>query len=214
MITVDARGPTPDLAAAVAALVQDRLVVFPTETFYGLGACATSARAVAAVAACKGRDADKPIAVIAADVAMVDQVVARVPPAASVLMRRFWPGPLTLVLPARPDLPRELTAGSGLIGVRVASHPVPCALARAIGAPITATSANAAGAPPPVEVAAAVDTFGDAVAVYLDGGIVTGGSPSTVLLVGEDAVRVIRGGAVSVEALADVLGGTPPVMDG
>ena len=124
-------------------------------------------------------------------------------------MERFWPGPLTLVLPARDDLPAELAAGTGCIGVRVSSHPIACALAAAVGEPITATSANRAGDPAACDVATARRALGAAVDVYLDGGTLAGGSGSTVLLVANDGARVIRVGAVSSEALRDVLGAFP-----
>ena len=126
-------------------------------------------------------------------------------------MRTFWPGPLTLVLPARDDLPPELSAGSGRIGVRVSSHPVARALVATLGEPITATSANRAGEAPACDAAAARHTLGDDIAVYIDGGAVAGGSGSTVLVVDDDAGHVVRAGAVSVAALRRVLGAIPLV---
>lgn len=198
-----------DLAAALAALRRGDPVVYPTETFYGLGVRALSASAVAGVAALKGRDADKPIALIVRDVTMLARVVARIPAAAERLMARFWPGPLTLVLPARPDLPAPLTAGGEWIGVRVSSHPVAQALVAALDEPITATSANPGGAAPASDLAAARGYFGPRVAAYVDGGALAGGLGSTVLLVADDAARVIRRGATPIDALEHVLGSTP-----
>lgn len=200
------------LTAAAAALAAGRLVVYPTETFYGIGARALLPAAVRAVAALKERDvggAAKPIAVIAADRAMIERVVARVPAAAEKLMTRFWPGPLTLVLPARDDLPPELTAGSGVVGVRVSSHPVARALAAAAGEPITATSANRAGGDPACDVHEARMALGAGIDVYLDGGRVAGGSGSTVVVVADDGARVVRAGAISIDALRSVLGAFP-----
>jgi L-threonylcarbamoyladenylate synthase len=197
------------LDAALAALRANQAIVYPTETFYGLGARALAPHAVAALAALKGRDASKPIAVLVRDVAMLARVVTRVPEPARLLLERFWPGPLTLVLPARLDLPPALTAGSGAIGVRVSSHPVARALVDALDEPITTTSANPGGAPPAIDVATARGYFGDAVAAYVDGGTLAGGLGSTVLLVADDAVRLIRPGAVPLDVLAAVLGTTP-----
>ncbi len=204
------------LADAVAALTGDGLVVYPTETFYGIGARALHATAVRRVATLKARLGEgakpisaKPISVIVADRAMAARVVARVPRVAAALMERFWPGPLTLVLLARDDLPAELAAGTGRVGVRVSSHPIARALAAAIDEPITATSANRAGEPAACDLAAARSALADTVDVYLDGGVLAGGSGSTVLLVGDDGARVIRAGAVSSEALRDVLGAFP-----
>ena len=201
------------LHAAAAALRAGKLIVYPTETFYGIGARALAAGAVGGLARLKerGGEGKKPISVIVADRAMVARVVARVPAPAEVLMNHFWPGPLTLVLPARDDLPPELTAGSGRIGVRLSSHPVARALAAALGEPITATSANRAGEAPACDVATARHTLGDDIAVYVDGGAVAGGSGSTVLVVEDDAGHVVRVGAVSVAALRRVLGAVPLV---
>jgi L-threonylcarbamoyladenylate synthase len=198
-----------DLARAVGALRRERLVVYPTETFYGVGAHALSDAAVRACADLKGRADLSPIAVIVADPTMLAMVVPRRPPAAEKLIARFWPGPLTLVLPARSGLPAELTAGTGMIGVRVSSHPTAVALSHALGAPITATSANRSGDPPARDVASATRAFGARIDVYVDGGTLGGGLGSTVLVVTDDVVRVVRPGAVPVEALRDVLGATP-----
>lgn len=199
---------TTDLGEALATLRRDGAVVYPTETFYGLGARALSYPAVAGVARLKGRDAGKPIALIVADEAMLARVVARVPAPARRLAAAFWPGPLTLVLPAHADLPPALTGGSGMIGVRVSSHPVAHALVTALGEPLTATSANPGGDAPALDVAEARRYFGEAVA-YVDGGRLAGGLGSTVLLVADDAARVIRRGATSIDALRRVLGTTP-----
>jgi L-threonylcarbamoyladenylate synthase len=192
-----------------AALERGGIVVYPTETLYGLGARALSRAAVAGVADLKGRADTNPIAVIVAERAMLAQIVTRLPEPAERMIERFWPGPLTLVLPARADLPPELTAGSGAIGVRVSSHPIARALSAAIGEPITATSANPSGAPPARDVESARRAFGTRVDAYLDGGVLAGGPGSTVVLVGDDSVRVLRAGAVSVETLREALGTTP-----
>ena len=201
-----------DLDEALRALRRDGAVVYPTETFYGLGARALAPRAVDAVARLKGRDAEKPIALIVADAAMLACVVAAVPAAAERLMAHFWPGPLTLVLPAHPALPSALTGGGGGIGVRVSSHPIAHALVTALGEPITATSANPGGSEPALDVTEARRYFGADV-TYVDGGRLAGGLGSTVLLVADDAARVIRRGATPIDALRDVLGSTPLLAD-
>jgi L-threonylcarbamoyladenylate synthase len=201
--------PADDLAAAVAALARDGLAVYPPETYSGLGARARAPEAVARAAALKGRDAGKPIALVAGDAGMLALVVASVPAPAERLMARFWPGPLTLVLPARPDLPPALTAGSGLVGIRVSSHPLARALSSGVGEPITATSANPGSAAPPRELAAARAYFGARVDAYVDGGTLAGGPASTVVVVAGDAARVVRAGAIPIEALREALGRTP-----
>jgi L-threonylcarbamoyladenylate synthase len=198
-----------ELDAALAALARGEAIVYPTETFYGLGARALHAEAVDGVAALKGRDADKPIALIVRDAAMLARVVARIPAPAERLIARFWPGPLTLVLPARAGLPAPLTGGGEWIGVRVSSHPIAQRLVAALDEPLTATSANPGGAEPALDVAGARRYFGARVGAYVDGGTLAGGLGSTVVLVADDAARVIRRGATPIDALEQVLGATP-----
>jgi L-threonylcarbamoyladenylate synthase len=190
--------------AGVAALASGGLVVFPTESVYGLGADARSPDAVARLVAVRGREPGKPILVLVDDLEMAGAVSREVPPAAAWLAARFWPGPLTLVLPARPGLPEPLTAGSGTIGVRVPAHAAARALVAGLGAPVTAPSANPPGEPPPRTLAAARAYFGDAVAAYVDGGTLPGGA-STVAAVEGGRVRVLRAGSVSAEALQAAL---------
>ena len=188
----------------MAALASGALVVFPTETTYGLGADARSAAAVEHLVATRGRDPGKPLLVLVRDLAMAATVAADVPPAARVLAARFWPGPLTLVLPARDGLPAPLTAGTGTIGVRVPAQPLAAALVAGIGGPVTAPSANPPGAPAPRRLAEARAYLGDAVAVYLDGGELPGGA-STVAAVEGERVRVLRAGAITAAALEAAL---------
>jgi len=191
---------------ALAALAAGALVVFPTETLYGLGADARSAAAVARLVAVRGREEARPILVLVDDLTMAESVAAEVPAAVRRLAACFWPGALTLVLPARPHLPAPLTAGTGTIGVRVPGHPIARALVHGLGAPITAPSANPPGAPPPRTVDEAREYFGTRVDVYLDGGRLPGGG-STVALVEGDTPRVLRPGPVSEAALRAALEG-------
>lgn len=178
--------------------------MFPAEGLYGLGADATSPSAVATLVEVRGRDEGKPILVLVADLAMASTVAREVPPAAARLAARFWPGPLTLVLPARDGLPPALTAGTGSIGVRVPGAPVARAIVGGLGRPVTAPSANPPGAPPPRTVDVARGYFGDRVAVYVDGGALDG-SGSTVAAVDERGVRVLREGPVSRQAVEEAV---------
>jgi L-threonylcarbamoyladenylate synthase len=188
------------LDAAVDALAHGQLVVFPTESVYGLGADATSPGAVERLVAVRGRDPGKPILVVAGDLAMVTEVARAMPPAARRLAERLWPGPLTLVLPARDDLPAPLTAGTGTIGVRVPAHPTARALAGALGRPVTAPSANPPGLEPAHTTADARAYFGDRVAAYLDGGRLDGAA-STVVAVDGGAVRIVRAGPIDASTI-------------
>jgi L-threonylcarbamoyladenylate synthase len=131
-----------DLSHAVAALKRGEVIVYPTETLYGLGADALNLDAVEKVFQLKGRDPQTPIPVLIADREMLGALVDEIPPLAKKLMASFWPGPLTLVLTARKNIPSALLNADGGIGVRISSEPVATGLVRALGRPITATSAN------------------------------------------------------------------------
>lgn len=192
VLAADATG----VRSASRVLAAGGLVVYPTETVYGLAADATNAKAVERLVALKGREPGKAIALLVADRAMAESLALGVPPAAALMMERFWPGPLTIVLDAQPSLPAPLTAGTGTIGLRVSSHPVATALVRALGRPVTAPSANPAGCRAPVCVEAALAYFGEGVELYLDGGRVAG-EPSSTVVDARDAVRVLRAGAIS-----------------
>jgi L-threonylcarbamoyladenylate synthase len=144
--------------------------------------------------------------VLVADLEMAATVAADLPDPVRRLARRFWPGPLTLVVPARAGLPAPLTAGGGTIGVRASGHPTAAALVAGLGAPVTAPSANPPGAPPPRRVGEARAYFGGGVAVYVDGGELPGGA-STVAAVEQGRVRVLRPGPVPEAALRAALEG-------
>ncbi len=191
----------PHLARALEALRTGEVVVFPTETFYGLAADALNESAVQRVASLKGRDHNQPIALIVADSTMLKQVVSEVPPRAKKLIRRFWPGPLTLVLTANKGLTRLLCNPEGGVGIRVSSHPVAAALVQGLGSPITATSANPSGAESAKTVAQARGYFGAAIKYFLDGGELKGPKGSTVLDMQQDRFKIIREGEISSEEL-------------
>jgi L-threonylcarbamoyladenylate synthase len=193
---------------AVRALRADGIVGLPTETVYGLAALPRDA-ALAALIAAKGRPPDKGIAVLIDDVGQAEPLVV-LPAAARRLAARYWPGPLTLVLDLRPGvrLPAAVSGRSGRLGVRLPDHPVPRALARALG-PLPVTSANRSGEPEARSAAELRERLGSAVALILDSGPVRGtGLPSTVVSVGSDgSLRVERVGAVDPRLVAVVAAG-------
>ena len=170
------------------------MVGFPTETFYGLGVDALDAGALDRLRAVKGRGAEKAISVLVTE-SMVDAVVAEVSPRARVLMAAHWPGPLTLALPARSGLPEGLVM-DGCVAVRWSPNAVAQRLLEALGRPITATSANPAGAPPPTTAAGVRGYFPECLVV--DGGDTPGGQPSTLVRVRGDVVEILRAGAVTI----------------
>jgi L-threonylcarbamoyladenylate synthase len=181
------------------------VVAFPTETLYGLGADATDTRSVERVFALKGRDRAVAIPLIAADRAQVITWVAPLDATAARLADHFWPGPLTLVLPAGDQLPRSLLAGGTTVAVRVSAHPVAAALARALGRPITATSANRSGQPPTALVDEVDAALGGAVDLVVDAGACPGGPPSTIVDLTGSAPRLVRDGAVPWERVLEFL---------
>jgi len=209
-VIVGARDPRTRgaaIARAAQILARGGVITYPTETFYGLGADAMSADAVARVFALKGRAADNPVPLVLPGPAALDRVARAIPPAARALAARFWPGPLTLVLQAVHDLPEAITGGTGKVGVRVSIHPEAAALAAAFGGPITATSANRSGAPPARSIEALDASIAGGTDLLLDGGETPGGPPSTVLDVTCDPPRVLRAGRVSESEIRAALGG-------
>jgi L-threonylcarbamoyladenylate synthase len=193
-------------ATAVAALRRGEVIVFPTETLYGLGAHALNEAAVDAVFRIKGRDPNIPIPVLVSDEAMLDRLVATIPAIAKQLMQRFWPGPLTLVLPARANIPRPLLNAANGIGIRISSQPVAMALVQTLGAPVTATSANPSGAEPARTVAQARNYFTEGVNVFVDGGTLGSKTGSTVAEIQGDKLRIVREGEIRRAALESVIG--------
>jgi L-threonylcarbamoyladenylate synthase len=195
------------IAEAASLLRAGRLVAFPTETVYGLGADATNGEAVAAIFEAKGRPAFNPLIVHVADRAAAERIVAFTD-SARALADAFWPGPLTLVLPRRADCPVSLLAGAGLdtLAVRVPAHDVALALIRAAKLPIAAPSANRSGEVSPTEAAHVARSLGDAAAMILDGGRCAVGLESTVLDMTGPRPAILRHGGVTAEEIAAVAG--------
>ena len=192
------------LADGIAAIQAGELVVYPTETFYALGVDPFSRAALERLFRAKAREAGHPIGLIAADTSMAFSLAREVPIDARRLADAFWPGPLTIVMPARDDLPPELTGPDG-VAVRVSPNPVARALAAGIGHPITATSANLSGKPPASSLAEARAMLGAKVKVYLEGGNLMASVPSTLVAVSREAWKMVRAGAISEDQIAAVL---------
>jgi len=183
------------VAPAAQAILRGEIVAFPTETYYGLAVDALDEAALARLFHLKGRNAEQTTALLVADLEMLAGLCAEVPERARALADRHWPGPLSLALPARPGLPAAIV-GDGYVAARVSPHPVAAALVAAVGRPITCTSANPAGAPPPRTAAEVAAFFPDGAVVLLDGGSTPGGLPSTLARVRGEAVDVLRPGPV------------------
>lgn len=197
-IEIDSVRPEPAaLEAAAAILRRGGVVAVPTETLYGLAADATNEAAVRRLFAIKGRARDVAIPVIGADRAQVEACVGALGAAGGRLADAFWPGPLSLVVRAAPGLPRALLGGGDTVAVRVSSHPVAGALARALGKPITATSANRSGHEPAARPEDVLRELREAIDAILDAGACAGGAPSTIVDVTGDVPRLVRAGAVA-----------------
>ena len=184
------------IASAMAALREGGVVAFPTDTLYGLGACAYNEGAIEQIFAIKGRPPSMALPLLLAEVSQLGEVAAMVPEVAWTLAHRFLPGPLTLVLTKAPHIPDRVTGGGPTVAVRIPDHPVPRNLVRHLGAPITGTSANRSGAPPartPQEVLA---QLGESVSIIIDGGECPIGSPSTVVDCSQGVPRILREGAI------------------
>ncbi|HEY3043814.1 MAG TPA: L-threonylcarbamoyladenylate synthase [Vicinamibacterales bacterium] len=194
---VDPEAPQRDALEEAAKWIRNGgLVALPTDTLYGLGADPFRREAVARVFTVKGRAGGSALPLIAAD---VDQIAERLGPLSALAERlaaKFWPGPLTLLLSAPAALARDVTGGTGRIGVRVPANAVARAICRAADRPITATSANRSGQPATADPAEVERTLGEDVDLLIDAGPTPGGEPSTIVDVTGPTPQLVRAGAI------------------
>ena len=183
------------LKAAVKALEEGLVVAIPTETFYGLAVDYLNEKALKRLFSLKRRPEGKPVLLLLGDKEQVEEVVFKISPLARKLMDHFWPGPLTLVLPARSHLSPLLTAHTGKVAVRLSSHEFPSRLARTLGRPITGTSANLSGMPPARSVDEILAQLPE-VDLIIDGGTLPASLPSTIVDVGPEGPRLLREGKI------------------
>ncbi len=191
--------------AGAAALRRGGIVVYPTETVYGLGVDARSGEALSRLLGLKGRDGGRGMSVLVGDLAMASRLLAAEPPAGALaLARHFWPGPLTLVLPAAADVAPQLRGAGGGIGLRCSSDPWARALVEAFAAPVTSTSANPSGAEPARSASQARACFASGVDVFVDGGVRSGSAVSSVVEFLQGRAYLRRVGAIDAAAIAAV----------
>jgi L-threonylcarbamoyladenylate synthase len=200
------RATQTEIEAAVEALRAGDLVVFPTETVYGLGANASNPVAVRKIFEVKGRPPDHPVIVHLDDPRYLHRWVAEVPPVAGQLADKFWPGPLTLILPKADNVNDIVTGGQDSIGIRVPSHPMAQQLLNAFGGGIAAPSANRYGRLSPTKPEHVRDELGDAVRVILDGGDSPIGLESTIVSCLDNQARLLRPGSITRSQLEQVVG--------
>jgi len=194
-----------DVDRATTELRRGGVVGVPTETVYGLAASLESAAGIARVFSTKGRPTDHPLIVHVPDVEAARRLSSRWSESAEAVTRAFWPGPLTVVVPASPAVPASVTGGLPTVALRVPSHPLFRRLLDALGAPIVAPSANRFGEVSPTSASHVLDDLGDDVDYVLDGGTCSIGLESTIVDCSVDPPQVLRPGAVTAEMLADVL---------
>jgi len=204
-VAPDSPDPTA-LARAAECLRRGGLVAFPTETVYGLGVNAFDRQAVRRLFAAKERPPHDPLIVHVTSIDSIAALATRVPAHLEKLARRFWPGPLTLIVPRSRHVPDEVTAGLSTVAVRVPLHPVARALIEAAGVPVAAPSANLFSRPSPTQASHVIDDLNGRIDFVVDGGATTIGVESTVLDLTSDPPTILRPGAVTMEMLREVLG--------
>ena len=192
------------LRHAIKILKRGGVVAFPTDTIYGLGANILSPQAVERVYKIKGRPSSMALPLLLSDVGELEQIAAEVPEMALTLAQRFWPGGLTLILKASPQIPPAVTGGGDTVAVRLPNHPVPIELVRGLGHPITGTSANPSGGPDPITARDVERLLGDRVDCIIDYATPTQGKSSTVVDLTGITPRMLRQGIVTLEEITEV----------
>lgn len=204
---VDFRNPQKKIIQKAAETIRKGgLVVFPTETVYGLGANALSSKAVRSIFKAKGRPSDNPLIVHIADKKSLSLLAKNIPQEAYLLAREFWPGPLTLVLEKNKIIPKEVTAGHKTVAVRLPANKTALALIRASGVPIAAPSANLAGRPSPTSARHAAEDLGEKADLILDAGQTKIGLESTVLDLTQKPFLILRPGEITKEQIEKIIG--------
>lgn len=184
------------LDQCIKALKKGEIVAYPTETFYGLGVKFDSEDSLERLYEIKQRPKEKAMPLIIGNKGLISLVAKSVNPKAIQLMDRFWPGPLTLILPAKKNISSYITAGTGKVAVRIPGESFALYLAKIAKFPITATSANISGMPPAKDVEAVISYFGDRIDLLVDGGPTLGGLPSTIVDVTGEKIKIMREGAI------------------
>lgn len=190
----------------VSILRQGGIVAYPTDTVYGLGACASLPLAIERIYEVKERPRNMPLPLLLADVSQITEIAESVPPIAWALIHKFLPGALTIVLPKSNSVLDIITAGGTTVAVRIPAHPVPIAIIRGLGSPIVGTSANLSGRPSPLTADEVYSQLGDKVDLVIDGGRCLGGKESTIIDITGQTPVILREGAISREQLERVCG--------
>lgn len=200
ILQINPKVPDPKLIDKAADyILKGEVVAHPTETIYGLAADVFNRKAVKKIYDLKARDYGLPIAILVSNMLMLRELVTQVPERAEALMRRFWPGPLTILFQVNDSFPKSLVTNTGKVGVRISSHPIASALASRVGKPLTTTSANRSGFPPSLHIKHLQKYFGNRIPCMIDGGECEPTRGSTVVDVTEETMRIIREGTIPAE---------------
>lgn len=190
---------------AVKKLEKGEIVAFPTETFYGLGVLWSDTAALARLFKLKHRAKDKPVPLIIGDVTALSTVALAPEKIALGLIEKFWPGPLTILFNAKAGLPELITGGTGKVALRVPGRSFALDVARAAGAPVTATSANISGQAPARSADEVIRYFGEAIDLVVDGGPAPGGKPSTIIDMSGHTIKLVREGLIPYEEILEAI---------
>jgi L-threonylcarbamoyladenylate synthase len=204
IVRIDERDMEQAIHAAIEVLENSGLIAFPTETFYGLGVKFDVESTLKRLYDLKHRPKDKAMPLIIGKNTLLPRIASIVSKKAANLMDKFWPGPLTLILPAQEGISEFITAGTQKVAVRIPGKSFALQLAKAASFPITATSANISGHPPAQNAETVRSYFGDAVDLIIDGGPAPGGLPSTIVDVTGDSMKILRAGVIRKESLESI----------
>lgn len=183
-------------------ILEGGVVGIPTDTVYGIAASVANDAALARIYEIKGRDASQPLPILVDSTDVLDRLSPGIDRRVALMLDRFWPGPLTVAIPARPGLARPLIGPGETVGVRMPNHQLVLEIIGKVGGMIACTSANRSGEPPARTAAEVLDSIGPALDVTLDGGVAPGGLPSTVIAIRDGAPVVLREGAIAAAAIA------------
>ncbi len=193
-----------DIKRAAGMIRAGEVVGMPTETVYGLAANAFDEQAAAKIFAAKGRPSDNPLIVHISDFTMISEIAAELPQLAVTCAKRFWPGPLTMVLPKTPKIPSSVSGGLDTVGVRMPSHPGALALIAEAGVPLAAPSANLSGSPSPTTAEHVMSDMRGRIPAIIDGGECEAGVESTVICFEQDAIKILRPGRITAQMLMEI----------
>lgn len=197
ILQINPKVPDPKLIDKAADyILKGEVVAHPTETIYGLAADVFNRKAVKKIYDLKARDYGLPISILVSNMSMLRELVTQVPERAEVLMRRFWPGPLTILFQVNDSFPKSLVTNTGKVGVRISSHPIASAVVNRVGRPLTTTSANRSGFPPSLHLKHLQKYFGNRIPCIIDGGECEPTRGSTVVDVTDETMRIIREGTI------------------